>query len=217
MAVNVPFCTTPPANVTVPNVVCVLAPRSSAPPLVVIEPLVERRSFPPTNRSEPALTVVPPVNEFTPFNVSAPTPLFTRACVPARIALTVPDCATNAVPVAVSVPFCTTPPAKVTVPKVVCELPPRSKTPPLVVIEPLEDNRSLPPLNNKEPALTVVPPVYVFAAVNVVVPVPLCTKPCAPSNTALTVPDCATNAVPVAVSVPFCTTPPANVSVPELL
>jgi hypothetical protein len=94
------------------------------------------------------------------------------------------------------------PPITVIVPAVLWLFPPKSNTPPVVVIEPLVDNRSLPPLNSNEPAVTVVPPVYVFTAVRVVAPVPLCIKPCAPSNTALTVPDCVTNAVPVDLNVP---------------
>ena len=182
----------PPAKVIVPSVVWLLPPRSSTPPVVVMEPLVERRLSPPESSNEPVLTVVPPVYEFTPLNVSAPAPSFTRLSVPASVALTVPLCATYAVPVEIKVPFCTTPPANVTVPSVVCELPPRSKTPPVVVMEPLVERRLFPPENTNEPSFTVVPPVYEFTPLKVSAPAPSFTKACVPARAALTVPDCAT-------------------------
>ena len=168
-----------------------------------MEPLVERRSFPPESNNEPSFKVVPPEYEFAPLKVSAPAPSFTRLCAPARTALTVPLCATNAVPVAVSVPFCTTPPANITVPSVVCELPPRSKTPPVVVIEPLVERRLFPPESSNEPSFNTVPPVYEFAPLKVSAAVPSFTRLCVPAKIALTVPLCAAKAVPVAVSVPF--------------
>ena len=198
-----PFCTTPPAKVTVPSVVCELPPRFKTPPVVVMEPLVESRLSPPESTNEPSFTVVPPVYEFTPLKISAPAPSFTRLCVPARIALTVPLCATNAVPVEIKVPFCTTPPANVTVPNVVWLLPLSSNTPPLVVIEPLVESRLSPPESSNEPSFTVVPPVYEFTPFKVSAPAPSFTKACVPASTALTVPDCAANAAPVAVNVPF--------------
>jgi hypothetical protein len=144
--------------------------------------------LPPLKSNEPALTVVPPVYVFTELNVNAPVPDFTNPCVPASTTLTLPLWATNAVPVAVNVPFWTVPPANVTVPLVLWLDTPRSNTPPAAVIAPLSDNRSLPPLKSNEPALTVVPPVYVFTPLKVNAPVPDLTNPCVPPSTALTLP-----------------------------
>jgi len=114
---------------------------------------------------------------FDALKVVDPVPLCIKPWFPANTTFTVPLCATNAVPVDVKVPLCTTPPLNVIVPEVLWPLVPKSNTPPVVVIAPLVERRLLPPLNTKDPALTVVPPVYVFDALKVVDPVPLCTKP----------------------------------------
>ena len=81
----------------------------------------------------------------------------TRLAVPARIALTVPPCASNR-PDERSVPLLIVPPLITTPPFCVCVVPPRSSVPPLICVAPLDAPSVAAPVIASVPALTTVPP-----------------------------------------------------------
>ena len=110
-----PDVAAPPVSQPVEPVAVTLPPLSTSIPLSLVlftaAPVPEIEIAPVavvtkalSTRTPALLKPAPPVDA-APLSVRAPAPSFTKLCVPASTALTVPLCATNAVPVEIKVPF----------------------------------------------------------------------------------------------------------------
>ena len=134
---------------------------ASEPPVIVScpNPNGDASPFPLEARfNRPSCSSTPPENVLSPPSVSAPTPLLTKAWVPAKTALTTPLRPSKEEALAVNVPFFTSPPANVITPAVVWLPPDRFSVPPEMVIEPLVESVSWAAANWSSPATTWVPP-----------------------------------------------------------